>query len=689
MSLLASSAPGVEPTADVAPATRRPPLRTAIATVCISGTLEDKLAAAAAAGFDGVEIFEPDLVVSSSSAADVRQRCSDLGLSIDLYQPFRDLDSTDPDQFALNLRRADRKFDVMEALGTDLILVCSAVSPTAVDDNAVIADQLHQLAERAQARGLRISYEALAWGTHVNTYDRSWDIVRAADHPALGVCLDSFHVLSRGSDPAGIESIPGEKIFFLQLADAPFMNMDVLQWSRHYRLFPEQGTFDLPAFLGHVLTAGYTGPLSLEVFNDVFRQSDPGRAAVDAHRSLLALYESTVGSVPLDRAGAVAGSGPGAVPDPGSAAGAGAEPAAGRQVPAAPELGGFAFAELAVDEESGPAVAATLGALGFVHTGRHRSKPVQLWTQGQARVLLNAARGLDEHPTGAAVAAIGFETPDPAAAAVRAQAMLAPLLPRRVGAGEADLSAVAAPDETSVFFCRTGAQDGAGWIGDFEPVTGATGPTGPVAATDPPGAAGKADPTPGVLECIDHVALTQPYDRFDEAALFFRTVLGLPIRHSSEIAAPFGLVRNRTAANADGSVRIGMTVSVLRRGGQWRPGVTDPQHVAFATDDIVAAARAAAAAGAPVLPVPANYYDDLDARLALPADRLAVLRELNLLYDRNSDGEFWHFYTAVLGGRVFFEVVQRVGGYQGYGEVNSPVRMAAHRRQRAAVSGSS
>ena len=90
-----------------------------------------------------------------------------------------------------------------------------------------------------------------------------------------------------------------------------------------------------------------------------------------------------------------------------------------------------------------------------------------------------------------------------------------------------------------------------------------------------------------------------------------------------------------------------------------------------------------------MLPVPANYYDDLDARLALPADRLAVLRELNLLYDRNSDGEFWHFYTAVLGGRVFFEVVQRVGGYQGYGEVNSPVRMAAHRRQRAAVSGSS
>ena len=652
MSLLAGSAPDTEPAVGVGTATSRPPLRTAIATVCISGTLEDKLAAASAAGFDGVEIFEPDFVVSSSSAREVRQRCADLGLSIDLYQPFRDFDSTDPNQVKLNLRRADRKFDLMEALGTDLILVCSAVSPTAVDDNAVIVEQLHGLAERAEQRGIRISYEALAWGTHVNTYERSWDIVRTADHPALGVCLDSFHILSRGSDPAGIEQIPGEKIFFLQLADAPFMNMDILQWSRHYRLFPGQGTFDLPAFLGHVLAAGYAGPLSLEVFNDVFRQSDPGRSAVDAQRSLLALYESTVGAVPLDRAGTVMGdsAGPVSVTD--------------RPVPPAPELVGFAFAELAVDDQSGPAVAATLTSLGFVHSGQHRSKPVQLWSQGEARVLLNAARGVDEHPTGAAVAAIGFETADPAAAAVRAQAMLAPLLPRRRGAGEADLSAVAAPDETAVFFCRTGASDEAGWIGDFDTL-------------DPAGAGSG-------LTRIDHIALTQPYDRFDEASLFFRTVLGLPTRHSSEIAAPFGLVRNRTAANAAGSVRIGMTVSVLRRGGQWSPGVTDPQHVAFATDDILKAARSALDAGAPVLPVPDNYYDDLDARLAIPADRLDVMRELNLLYDRTSDGEFWHFYTAVLGGRVFFEVVQRVGDHQGYGEADSPVRMAAHRRQRQA-----
>ena len=212
------------------------------------------------------------------------------------------------------------------------------MSPDAVDDDGRIAEQLHALAERAAARGMRVSYEALAWGRHVNTYERSWEIVRRADHPALGLCVDSFHILSRGSDPAGIRDIPGEKLFFLQLADAPHMDMNVLQWSRHHRLFPGQGAFDLPAFLGHVLAAGYTGPLSLEVFNDVFRQADPRRAAVDALRSLLALDEAVHDHLADDPA-CRARERPRLVHG------------GSRALPDTPQLHGFAFAEIAVDDE--------------------------------------------------------------------------------------------------------------------------------------------------------------------------------------------------------------------------------------------------------------------------------------------------------------------------------------------------
>ena len=105
-----------------------------------------------------------------------------------------------------------------------------------------------------------IAYEALAWGRHVSEYYHAWRIVREADHPALGVCLDSFHILSRGTSLDAIGETPVEKLFFLQLADAPHLVMDVLQWSRHYRCFPGQGGFDLAGFTSRVLDAGSRRP---------------------------------------------------------------------------------------------------------------------------------------------------------------------------------------------------------------------------------------------------------------------------------------------------------------------------------------------------------------------------------------------------------------------------------------------
>lgn len=638
-----SARPGAPPR----PTERRGRPRTTLATVCVSGTLEDKLAAAAAAGFDGVEIFDPDLVAAAWSPEEVRARCADAGLSIDIYQPLRDFDTTRPDVLAANLRRAERKFDVMTRLGTDLLLVCSSVSADALDDDGAIAEQLHGLAGRAAERGLRICYEALAWGTFVNTYERSWEIVRQADHPALGLCLDSFHILSRGSDPAGIAAIPGDRIFFLQLADAPYMDMDVLQWSRHYRLFPGQGTFDLPGFLSHVLAAGYGGPLSLEVFNDVFRQSEPTRAAIDAHRSLLALLEETAPLLPPEAR----------------------EQARPVELPPAPQLRGHAFVELAADPDSAAVVTQVLGALGFTRTRRHRTEPVELWRQGTCRVLVTTSADID----GATIAALGLETADPEAALRRAAALLAPVVPGGHPPAQANMPAVTAPDGTRMFFCRT-APGAASWLADFVPAGDGESGNGSGNGTD--GDFG------GGVERVDHVALTQPFDHFDEAALFYRSVLGLRPQYASEVAAPFGLVRNRTVSDPAGTVRIGLSVSVLRRGSEWHPRVTDPQHVAFATRDLLATARAALAEGVPMLPVPDNYYDDVDARLAPPPWLLRELKELGVLYDRDAHGgEFLHAYTSVLGGRVFFEIVQRIGGYAGYGEVNAPVRMAAHRRQ--------
>jgi 4-hydroxyphenylpyruvate dioxygenase len=252
----------------------------------MSGTLPEKLEAIAAAGFNGIELFENDFIGFNGSAADLRSMVAGLGLSIDLYQPFRDFEAMPEPLFRKSLERAERKFDVMQALGVSLMLCCSNTSPLAQDDQMLAAAQLHELAERACRRGLRVGFEALAWGRHTRYYRQAWSIVEKAGHPSLGLILDSFHTLSLQDDPSAIADIPGDRIFFLQMADAPKLSMDVIQWARHHRNFPGQGELDVEGFFLQTLLSGYAGPLSLEIFNDVFREASNRRIAVDAMRSL-------------------------------------------------------------------------------------------------------------------------------------------------------------------------------------------------------------------------------------------------------------------------------------------------------------------------------------------------------------------------------------------------------------------
>jgi 4-hydroxyphenylpyruvate dioxygenase len=204
------------------------PLPKSIATVSLSGTLPEKLEAAAAIGFDGVEILEHDLLTYDGSPADVRSIARGLGLAITCFQPFRDFEAMPEPQRRRNLDRAERKFDVMQALGTELLLVCSNINAAAINDDARSAADLAEMADRAGRRGLRIGYEALAWGRHVNRWRHAWRIVQIADHSALGLIMDSFDTLAVQDNAADLGNVPAKKLFLLQLANAPALSLDVL-----------------------------------------------------------------------------------------------------------------------------------------------------------------------------------------------------------------------------------------------------------------------------------------------------------------------------------------------------------------------------------------------------------------------------------------------------------------------------
>ena len=122
-------------------------MKTSIATVSLSGSLTARLAAIAAAGFDGIEIFEQDFLASDFTPAEVGRMVRDHGLEITLFQPFRDFEGLPEPHRGRAFARAERKFDLMNQLGTDLILVCSSTHPAALGGIDRMAADLRDLGD--------------------------------------------------------------------------------------------------------------------------------------------------------------------------------------------------------------------------------------------------------------------------------------------------------------------------------------------------------------------------------------------------------------------------------------------------------------------------------------------------------------------------------------------------------------
>jgi 4-hydroxyphenylpyruvate dioxygenase len=618
-------------------------MQTSIATVSLSGSLSEKLEAIAAAKFDAVEIFENDLITFNGTPADVRKAVRDLGLDIVTLQPFRDFEGSPQSQRARVFARAERKFDVMGELGCDLLMICSNVAADSLGGIDRAAADLNELGERAAKRGLRVAFEALAWGKHINDYRDAWEAVRRANHPAVGVVLDTFHILVRNTDLSAIRSIPPDKIFLVQMADAPLLQMDYLSWSRHYRNFPGQGDLPLTDFMEALAATGYAGPLSLEIFNDQFRAGSARSVAVDGHRSLLFLLDQLA-----NKNNALAPT--------------------TRKLPPRSKALGAEFVEFAVDEASAPKLESVLSTLGFRRAGRHKSKAVTRWQQGGINLVVNTDKEGFAHSFnlthGSAVCALGLKVDNAAATLERAKLLLDEPFRQAVGAGELDIPAVRGVGGSLVYFLDATSELGRVWDIEFAPTDAAAS-----------NAAG--------LIAVDHISQSMHYEEMLTWLLFYTSLLDLKKIPAQDVADPGGLVRSQVIESPDGRLRVILNASQSQRTQSSRfltevfgSGV---QHLAFATADMFATAAQLRRNGVALLQIPDNYYDDLEAKMDLAPEQLEALRAHNILYDRDGQGEYLQVYTQTFEQRFFFEIVER-RQYAGYGAANAPVRLAAQAR---------
>lgn len=317
---------------------------------CFAGhSLDNKLRLARQYGFQGIELFYEDLVdvavkifgddskPSQLQAAEyIHQLCADLDVEILCLQPFMHFEGH-KDRFKQQSNLLELLFwvDLVHALGTDLIIFPSnflGKESVSTDFNVIVED-LREAADLGlqSTPVVRFAYEALCWGTAIDTWETSWEVVRGVNRPNFGICLDAFNIAGRlWADPAAVGGLnkgcrralhrslhnmirwlDADKVFLVQMADAERMREPIqpghefyneeqpsrMSWSRNTRLFygePHLGGYlPIRKILATIIHAvGYQGWLSFELFSRHLAETDvevPEQMALRAQDSWIRL----------------------------------------------------------------------------------------------------------------------------------------------------------------------------------------------------------------------------------------------------------------------------------------------------------------------------------------------------------------------------------------------------------------
>ncbi|KAF9894018.1 hypothetical protein FE257_008990 [Aspergillus nanangensis] len=311
----------------------------------VSHTLDQKIQAAAKHGFEAIEIVYTDLEayaqqhqLSMLDAADrIAALCASLQVEVLSLAPFENFEGA-PSPLHDRLQTAKHWIDIARKLQAPYLQVPSQFNRECSVDESVIVSELRQLADLASAElpVVSIAYENLSWGTYCSTWQTVLQLIEAVDRPNFGMCLDSFHEITKlwaspfaeegkyaGADEALRDSLgeflakfPLGKIFYVQLSDGERFNPPFSRdhpwflegeapeftWSKHARPFPletELGGYMpvVDVLKAWVLDKGFTGWVSMEVFDWRMRDEKypieaAARRAKDSWRKLeMALEE--------------------------------------------------------------------------------------------------------------------------------------------------------------------------------------------------------------------------------------------------------------------------------------------------------------------------------------------------------------------------------------------------------------
>jgi sugar phosphate isomerase/epimerase len=279
-------------------------------TISLAGPLAAKLKAIKDAGFSQVMLAARDLVGHADGWHAAVDEVLASGLRVTGFQVLRDFEGLSGHLHDYKVDIARSMIEMCAALRSPILLACSSTSRHATGDEDVIARDLRKLAMMALPYGIKVAYEGLSWGRHINDSVGAWRIVERANAqgqaPNLGIGIDSFHSFATRTPTDVLQELDPDKIFLVQLAD--FMWQEIrtveerIETARHFRVFPGEGVHseELRSLLVELDGMGYRGDYSFEVFNDDYTQLPLPVVAERARRSAAWLAEDVLHrAVPL------------------------------------------------------------------------------------------------------------------------------------------------------------------------------------------------------------------------------------------------------------------------------------------------------------------------------------------------------------------------------------------------------
>lgn len=269
-------------------------------TITLAGSLESKLGAIKAAGFDQVMLSARDIVGHPGGVQEAVAAVKASGLRPTGFQVLRDFEGLSGHLHDYKVDIAKAMLEMCAALNCKVLLACSSTSRHATQDLDLIARDLRKLAMLAVPLGIKVAFEGLSWGRTINEFTAAWDVVCRADAPNLGLGLDSFHVFAAKTPLDAIETLDPAMIFLVQLSDFMWHETPTFEermtTARTFRVFPGEGVHSEPLadLVLRLDRLGYEGDYSFEVFNDDYQQLPLPMVAQRAQRSAIWLNEEVL-----------------------------------------------------------------------------------------------------------------------------------------------------------------------------------------------------------------------------------------------------------------------------------------------------------------------------------------------------------------------------------------------------------